>query len=157
MLEKATTLLLRQLLDTISETEMIIEQQRQSLCSDLHFQPYSAFCRIDSYGREVVSANDIKDFIHQHNFCGTSIGECGQIVKTFDLRLDGLLNFEDFAQILLPCANRSLRCEAQRRPHSRVGRFEPLLPHIEQALASILIAEIDLHKRVKLQVKDLKK
>ena len=38
-----------------------------------------------------------------------------------------------------------------------MGRFEPLQPRIEEALVNILVAEIDLHKRVKLQVRDLKK
>ena len=89
MLEKSTTLLLRQLLDTISETEMIIEQHRQSLCFNLSFQPYSAFCRIDSAGKERICSHDIQAFLHEHNLTGTSIGECAHVVKTFDQDCDG--------------------------------------------------------------------
>lgn len=56
-------------------------------------------------------------------------------MKTFDQDADGELSYEDFAQIVLSCDDKVLRCDAQRRPHNRMGRFEPLDAKIERALA----------------------
>ena len=77
-------------------------------------------------------------FLHENNACGTAIGDCAQLIKTFDQDQDGQLTYEDFAQMVLSCDNKSIRCEAQRRPHNRVGRFEPLPDCIEQLLVTIL-------------------
>ena len=47
MLSFGTTCLLKTALETISETEMVVEDCRQALCREPNFAPYSAFCRID--------------------------------------------------------------------------------------------------------------
>lgn len=88
MLDKQSTLLLRQLLDTVSETEMMIEQYRQQICSDPEFAPYTAFCRIDSDGRERICSHDIQNFLHSNNLAGISVGECAGIIKNFDTDKD---------------------------------------------------------------------
>ena len=56
MLSSHSSYLLRQLLDMISETEIVIEQHRQTLANDPSFSPYTAFCRLDRSGRERIDA-----------------------------------------------------------------------------------------------------
>jgi hypothetical protein len=50
--------------------------------------------------------------------------------------------------MVLTCKNRQLRCEAQHRHNSRVGKFESLPHCVEQQLIAILHSEVDLGKRV---------
>jgi hypothetical protein len=59
MLSYETTRLLKTLLETISESEIIIERQRQNLCQNPKFAPYSAFCRIDRRARESIEPIDV--------------------------------------------------------------------------------------------------
>jgi len=104
MLQKQTTHLFKQLLDTISETEIVIEQQRHSLCHIAHFQPYSAFCRLDYQNRERISSHDLLQFFREQRISGISIGECARVVRCFDRDGDGLLTYEDFCSMVLTCS-----------------------------------------------------
>jgi Ca2+-binding EF-hand superfamily protein len=47
------------LLDTISEVEMIIDEQRHALNANQLFAPYTAFARVDISNRERISAHDL--------------------------------------------------------------------------------------------------
>ena len=47
MLGHESTRLLKTILETISEVEIMVEGHRQALCSIADFAPYSAFCRVD--------------------------------------------------------------------------------------------------------------
>lgn len=70
------------------------------------------------------------------------------MIRNFDADGDGWLTFEDFCNMVLTCKNRQLRCEAQHRHNSRVGKFESLPHCVEQQLIAILHSEVDLGKRV---------
>jgi hypothetical protein len=54
---------LGELLLTIAEDELIIEQQRQMLASMQEFEPYSAFTRLDRENKGFVTGRDIQQFI----------------------------------------------------------------------------------------------
>lgn len=58
------------------------------------------------------------------------------------------MTFDDFTQMVLPSEDRQFGAAALHRPHSRVGRFEPLLHSVESGVLEILHAEVDLAKRV---------
>ncbi len=70
------------------------------------------------------------------------------MIRTFDKDGDGYMTYDDFTNMVLSNLKKSLRCEALKRPHSRVGRFEPLSCEIEELLTTILQSEVDLSKRV---------
>jgi len=50
---------LGELLLTIAEDELIIEQQRQMLASLKEFEPYSAFTRLDRENKGHITGKDI--------------------------------------------------------------------------------------------------
>jgi hypothetical protein len=54
---------LGELLLTLAEDELIIEQQRQMLAQLKEFEPYSAFTRLDRENKGTVNAKDIQAFI----------------------------------------------------------------------------------------------
>lgn len=125
-MDKNTIHLLKMLLDTISETEMVIDQHRYDLCHNPQFAPYTAFCRLDQQNREHIGAHDMQNYFKQNGLSGIDIGECGRVIRTFDKDQDGLLTYEDFCNMVLVCKSKHLRQEAQFRCNSRVGRFEQL-------------------------------
>ena len=54
---------LGELLLTIAEDELIIEQQRQMLASLKDFEPYSAFTRIDRENKGYIVGRDVQQFL----------------------------------------------------------------------------------------------
>ena len=148
---------LKQLLDTVSETEMIIDDQRYELNRNPHFAPLTAFHRIDRMNRNGISSSDLQAFFQQNGHHGISIGECGKVIQTFDRNQDGLLTVEDFSNMVLNCKDKHLRLEAQHRQPNRCGSFAPLHESVERQLVQIFLNEVDLQKRVLLLMKDLKR
>ena len=92
MLGYATTCLLKSALETISETEMIVEDCRQALCREPSFAPYSAFCRIDRGAQECIDARAIAAFLND-NSVHAGIGDCARLLRFFDSDEDGLLSY----------------------------------------------------------------
>jgi hypothetical protein len=80
MLDTAGRHSLKQLLDTVSETEMIIDDQRFELNKNPHFAPLTAFRRLDRLNRNKISSQDLQAFLQQHGHHGISIGECGKVI-----------------------------------------------------------------------------
>lgn len=154
MLSFETTRVLKNLLETICETEMIIERQRQTLCENSKFAPYSAFCRIDRRARECLEAPDILAYL-ESNGSRKTIAECAKLVRYFDSDNDKLLSYADFIQIVLPCDNNDLRMAVQRRPYSRIGRFDTLDYDIESGLSNIINHELDLIYRSDMLIREL--
>jgi len=155
MLGPQSTHLLRQILETISETEIIIESHRQSVCSLPSFAPYSAFCRLDRSAAESLSSQDIYGFLKENGAIGIGVGDCAKLLRFFDSDEDGYIAYSDFIQIVLPCDNNLLRAQCQKRPYSRVGRFDSLPFEEESGLTRLLQMEIDLIKRVEVLVREL--
>ena len=134
---------------------MIIECQRQALCNIPEFAPYSGFCRIDRTAQESIRPQDVLAFM-KDNGCNVKLSDCARLVNFFDSDEDGILSYQDFIQIVLPCDDNMLRASVQRRPYSRVGRFDSLPYDQESGLARLLNHEIDLIKRITMFVEDLK-
>ena len=61
---------LKQILDIICETEIVIESHRQSICRDSKFSPYSAFCRIDRLALEQINSQDLLSFFKENGAIG---------------------------------------------------------------------------------------
>ena len=102
MLGYESTQLLKTILETVSDVELVVESHRQALCSIPSFAPYSAFCRIDRTANESIDAKAMLDFLRE-NSAPASIGDCARLVRFFDSDEDGFLSYADFIQIVLPC------------------------------------------------------
>jgi Ca2+-binding EF-hand superfamily protein len=129
--------MLKDILETISEIEMIVEGQRQDLCRMRDFAPYSAFCRVDRNAGECIDSFAISQFLTDNGFQGR-IGDCAKLVRFFDSDGDGILSYQDFIQMILPCDDNYMRAEVQRRPYSRVGRFDALPIEMEMGLVRVI-------------------
>lgn len=57
--------------------------------------------------------------------------------------------------MILPCDNNHLRAEVQRRPYSRVGRFDALPVDLEMALVRIIQHELSFILRLETMVRDI--
>ena len=95
MLGPDSTRLLKTMLETMSEVEMIIECQRQALCNIPEFAPYSGFCRIDRTAQESIRPQDVLAFM-KDNGCNVKLSDCARLVNFFDSDEDGILSYQDF-------------------------------------------------------------
>lgn len=95
MLGHDSTRILKTILETISEVEILVEGHRQSLCSIPDFAPYSAFCRVDRGAQESIDARAVLEFLRQ-NSAAANIGDCARLVRFFDSDEDGYLSYSDF-------------------------------------------------------------
>ena len=66
-----------------------------------------------------------------------------------------MMSFNDFLQMVLPCDNNLLRAQTQKRPYTRVGRFDNLPYDIEIGLFNIIKHEVDFIKRVEALIEEL--
>ena len=155
MLSYDTTRLLERTLQTISEYEVVIEHERQEICKIPKFAPYSAFCRIDRDARECIDSRAFLEFLKANGVSSCNIGDCAKLVRFFDSDGDGVLSYQDFLQLVLPCDDMELRSAVQRRPYSRVGRFDSLPYDQESQLVTVVKQEIDFMKRVESLSDDL--
>ena len=84
-----------------------------------------------------------------------SIGDCAKVLRFFDSDEDGMMSYNDFLQMVLPCDNNLLRAQTQKRPYTRVGRFDNLPYDIEIGLFNIIKHEVDFIKRVEALIEEL--
>ena len=113
--------MLKQLLDTVSETESIIEQHRINLCTQMAFSPMTAFRRLDYRNQDRVSAYDLVEFFREHSLPSVSLGDCSRVIKTYSRLKDGHLSYDDFCSMVLPCSNNQLRAHALNQPFNRAA------------------------------------
>ena len=68
----------------VAEEELTIERQRQELCRQVMFEPYSAFSRIDRDNKGYICGKEIKDFLTANGYHHLLEAETNYIVKYFD-------------------------------------------------------------------------
>ena len=83
------------------------------------------------------------------------MGEVDLLVAYFDSDRDGVLTYNEFMQILLPCEDQYLRGTSTQRPTYNVGRYDRLVPSLEREVAALFERELTLHVRVEAQRKQL--
>lgn len=83
---------------------------------DPTFDPYSCFTRIDRACTTFVSSPDILKFLIESQQAGQiSEFDINFVIKFFDSTFKGVLNYQDFMQIILPCFNPELRTKATQQ------------------------------------------
>jgi Ca2+-binding EF-hand superfamily protein len=108
---------LKELLLFIAEQELTIEKMRQILSAIRDFEPYAAFKRLDRNSTGFISTKELCQFERENGFREVTPEDFIFMVSYFDLDNDGMLNYHDFLQILLPCDNPFLRSAATQRPN----------------------------------------
>lgn len=135
------------LLVAISDCERSLEQARQRMCCIRDFTPHAAFQRMNRSLTNFVNSFELLNFLRDNQVHNISEPELYQLVRFFDSDEDGLLSFQDFLQMLLPCEDNFLRNQTMDRVTHRVGRYDFLPRDIEVALASVIELEIDMQRR----------
>ena len=115
MLSVETQTKIRDFLKAIGDYELSIEGLRQNLASILQFEPYSSFLRIDRQNQRCITSESIRGFLNENNRNNYSVRDCDYLIKYFDIDCDGVLNYTEFMQMVLPCDNLLLRSEASQR------------------------------------------
>ena len=82
----------------------------------------------------MVSGNDLLRFLRSCGFEELQEAECEQIIRYFDNMGNGVLCFEDFLQIMLPCDAPPVRQIAIQKKDLR-SRLPWIDPAVEMELA----------------------
>ena len=69
---------------TLAEYESRIETERQRLCSDNMFEPYSAFTRVDRLNQAYITGRDLLNFLQSCGIDDIPECDCNLLVKYFD-------------------------------------------------------------------------
>lgn len=77
-----------------------------------------------------------------------TLGDIDLLVAYFDSDRDGILTYNEFLQILLPCEDQYLRGVATKRPSYNVSRYDRLVPSLEREVVSLFERELNFHVRV---------
>ena len=102
-------LLLKQAILTFSRGERSIERQRQHVAVIPEFEPHAAFQRINRNQDGHISSMELLQFLRSNNVEDATEADTAYIVKFFDSDEDGVLDYEDFLQLVMPCDDAYLR------------------------------------------------
>lgn len=119
---------------TISEWDRHLEVIRQILNAIDSFEPYAAYLRLTKGQGIPITASDINDFTRINGF-EADYRALTLIVRLFDTRFEGSLDFEDFLKMVLSRDNPEIRFSAAQRENYEVEQGDMLAPEIEYTLA----------------------
>lgn len=146
---------LGELLLLVADEELRIEKLRQSLASLKEFEPYAAYTRIDRERKDFITSRDLATFIRGNNGRDLYDSQVNYMIKYFDSKGHGNIAYFDFMSLILPCEDPYMRAIATQRPAHRTYPSEYLHPTVEEALASLLEAEIQFHMNLEQIKKEL--
>lgn len=122
--------------------EEALERRREALANRCDFAPYAAMRLLDYSLQGQLEAFDfVRYFQHYGLLC--SLPEAKAIISQFDWDQDGRLSEDEFADMLLPTTNETLRSEASTRVRSSSLTCETL--HL---LKEVLEGELKYHQNV---------
>ena len=136
---------LKKVLLCISKKEQQIEILRQFLCSNINFEPYSAFCRIDRNEDGFIAPMDMVNFMRENGQTEVCEADFYFVIKFFDSDEDGKLNYPDFLQMILPCTNSKLRSQTTQRVMGDCRPTDFLTLDVEQDMTILFKMEIVMH------------
>ena len=119
---------------TISEWDRHLEVIRQVLNAIQAFEPYAAYLRLTKGRGTPITPSDINDFTRSNGFEADYMA-ISLIVRLFDTRFEGSLDFEDFLKMILSRDNPEIRFSAAQRENYEVEQGDLLAPEIEYTLA----------------------
>ena len=87
----------------MAELELNVEMYRQKLASLYDFEPYAAFCRIDTDGDKEIFTIDFYNFLQENDRTQFSIKDCQLMFQFYDVDSGGSLSYDEFMKFILPC------------------------------------------------------
>lgn len=145
------------LLLNITEWDRHLEVVRQILNGINAFEPYEAFLRIQR-GRKSghsgaisgITSREIENFMRD-NALPVDLNALEVVVKIYDTKLQGYLDFEDFLKMTLTRDNPSVRFDAAANRQIRdIQDDEVLAEEVEYCLARLFSKAIDFVRRMKI-------
>lgn len=135
----------KEVLVYVAEQEIAVERLRQILSAMRDFEPYTAFKRMDRRNTGYIDPESLTQFERENGYRELEPADFKQMIKYFDLDGDGLLNYHDFLQMLLPCDDAYLRAAVSQRPNNELPRNELLPMRVERALSQLIFKEVRMH------------
>lgn len=133
----------------IAEWDRHLEVTRQILNGIEAFEPYAAFLRLTRGQSNGLSSRDIEAFMRS-NGSATDPVSIDNVVRIYDTKLQGFLDFEDFLKMTLARDNPKTRFEAAAtREIYDVGQ-DSLAEEIEYTLNRFFSKACEFVKRLKL-------
>lgn len=132
----------------IAEWDRHLEVTRQILNGIVAFEPYAAFLRLTRGKSNGLSSRDIESFMREN---GSSVDpfSIDNVVRIYDTKLQGFLDFEDFLKMTLARDNPKTRFEAAAtREIYDVGQ-DSLAEEIEYTLNRFFTKACEFVKRLK--------
>lgn len=90
----------------ISELEAGVEKKRQELANCFDFEPYAAFCRLDSDDDAEIYMMDFYNFLRDNDIKQFTYKDIQLMCTFYDLDNNGSLEYEEFMKFILPCNNK---------------------------------------------------
>lgn len=115
-LSKESQIALKDVLLCISKYENQLEVLRLFLCTNVNFEPYASFQRLDRDEDGFIRPTDFMNFMRENGYMHTTEANFYFIVKFFDSDEDGKLTYPEYLQMVLPCTNHKLRSATTQRP-----------------------------------------
>ncbi|KAL4487559.1 hypothetical protein ABPG72_017348 [Tetrahymena utriculariae] len=153
MLQYRTLNRLSNLIQAVAEGEQKTEVIRQVLAEQRHFEPQSAFRRLDQTKTGQLSATDLIDFLEQNKIL-ISHKEAIQLLRILDLNNDGRVTYADFAESILPQEDARLKQIANLREGYYLEDGESLPYEAEWSLARVLEQEVKNYRNIE-SLKDI--
>lgn len=129
----------------VSSLERIVEVRRQLLCDRKDFQPYVAFMRMNRDSGLPLSAEIIQRFLAD-NMLEVSLAMCESFISHYDYDKDGLLNYKEFIEVVLPREHPDLRGYVSQQDCFSIDKDEYLSYETECSLARLIEREVFLYE-----------
>eukprot|EP00743_Colponemidia_sp_Colp-15_P002650 GILK01002872.1.p1 GENE.GILK01002872.1~~GILK01002872.1.p1 ORF type:complete len:586 (-),score=91.06 GILK01002872.1:92-1849(-) len=147
-----TQSVLAQLFLAVSEGERQVEVVRQVLAEQDHFEPYTAFRRLDRHANGFLTSSDILSFLKLHAIpCSEKDGY--YLIRRFDTNGDGRLSYPEFLSAILPNDNPTLRAIVTSR--SRYTGREDWPYDVDYALSRVLDKELEVYRTLEVKKQTL--
>lgn len=135
---------------SIAIDESDIERLRQELAQTRDFDARALFERLDTTKDGSISAQEMQTFMSENYVKDIEVQQCQDIIAEFDSSQDGLMNYDEFLNIVLPAASLSLReycLYSKRVPSYYNDPNKPLSVAVSSMVVRILERERNLSKK----------
>lgn len=135
---------------SIAIDESDIERLRQELAQTRDFDPRALFERLDTTKDGSIQAIELQTFMSENYVKDIEVQQCQEIIAEFDSSQDGLLNYDEFLNIVLPAASMSLReycLYSKRVPSYYNDPNKPLSVAVSSMVVRILERERNMCKK----------
>lgn len=106
-----------------------------------HFEPRSAFKRIDRDRNYSLNAYEISDFLKDNDIY-MSTTDIGYLIAAYDSDKDNRLDFKEFERLVLT-GDHTLKMRTYGRPEPYIGYRDRLSYNVEYELSRLLKLEVE--------------